>query len=104
VKIAPLLKPDTPFYNFGMYEQTLPFYLKRTTTLVGSAEEMAFGLGQEPWLWIGNPLDFEPRWRSESGAVAVMRPMYFEMFEKQGLPMRVVFRDADRVVVVQPGA
>jgi hypothetical protein len=32
-----------------------------------------------------------------------MRPMYFEMFEKHGLPMRVVARDAGRVVVVQPG-
>jgi 4-amino-4-deoxy-L-arabinose transferase-like glycosyltransferase len=103
VTIAPLLKADTPFYGFGMYEQTLPFYLKRPMTLVGSAEEMAFGLAQEPELWIGNPLDFEPRWRSEAGAVAIMRPMYFEMFEKHGLPMRVVARDANRVVVVQPG-
>jgi 4-amino-4-deoxy-L-arabinose transferase-like glycosyltransferase len=104
VTLAPLLKPETPFYSFGMYEQTLPFYLKRRTTLVGSAEELAFGLGQEPQLWIANPLDFEPRWRSEPGAVAIMRPMYFEMFEKLGLPMRVVARDADRVVIVQPGA
>ena len=103
VKIAPLLKPDTPFYSFGMYEQTLPFYLGRTTKLVGSAEEMAFGLEQEPQLWIGNPLDFEPRWRSEPGAVAIMRNMYFDYFEKHGLPMRVVARDAQRVVVVQPG-
>jgi len=104
VTIAPHLKPDTPFYSFGMYDQTLPFYLKRTITLVGSAEEMAFGLQQEPHLWIANPLDFEPRWRSEPGAIAIMRPMYFEMFERLGLPMRVVARDADRVVVVQPGA
>ncbi len=104
VKIAPLLRPDTPLYSFGMYEQSLPFYLGRTVTLVGSAEEMAFGLSQEPQLWIANPLDFEPRWRSEPGAVAVMRTMYFEMFERMGLPMQVVTRDADRVVVVHPGA
>ena len=71
---------------------------------MGSAEEMAFGLSQEPQLWIANPLDFEPRWRAEPGAVAIMRTMYFEMFERMGLPMQVVARDADRVVVVQPGA
>jgi len=104
VRIAPLLRPDTPFYSFGMYEQSLPFYLGRTVTLVGSAEEMAFGLSQEPQLWIANPLDFEPRWRAEPGAVAIMRTMYFDMFERMGLPMQVVARDADRVVVVQPGA
>ena len=102
VKIAPLLKPDTPFYNFGMYEQTVPFYLKRTTTLVGSAEEMAFGLEQEPRLWIANPLQFEPKWREQPGAIAIMRPMYFEIFEHRGLPMRVIARDEQRVAVVRP--
>jgi len=102
VKVAPLLGPETPLYSFGMYEQTLPFYLGRTTTLVGSAEEMAFGLEHEPQLWIRNPLEFEPRWRAQPGAVAIMRPMYFEIFEKQGLPMRVVARDEQRIVVTRP--
>ena len=102
VKIAPLLKPETPFYGFGMYEQTFPFYLKRTMTLVGSAEEMAFGLQQEPQLWIRNPLEFEPKWRAQPGAIAIMRPMYFEMFEQRGLPMRVVARDDQRVVIMSP--
>jgi hypothetical protein len=102
VKIAPLLGPDTPFYSFGMYEQTLPFYLKRTTTLVGSAEEMAFGLAQEPQLWIGDPRDFGPRWRAEPGAIAVTRPALFELLERHGVPMRVVARDERYVVVVSP--
>jgi 4-amino-4-deoxy-L-arabinose transferase-like glycosyltransferase len=102
VKIAPLLRPDTPFYSFGMYEQTIPFYLKRKTTLVGSAEEMAFGLSQEPQLWIGDPRDFPPRWRAEPGAVAVTRPMLFDLLEKLGVPMRVVARDDRYVVVVSP--
>jgi 4-amino-4-deoxy-L-arabinose transferase-like glycosyltransferase len=102
VRIAPLLKPDTPFYSFGMYEQTLPFYLKRTTTLVGSAEELAFGLQQEPDLWIGDPRDFGPRWRSEPRAVAVTRPMLFDLLEQHGVPMRVVERDERHVVVVSP--
>lgn len=102
VKIAPLLRPDTPFYSFGMYEQTIPFYLKRKTTLVGSAEEMAFGLGQEPQLWIGDPRDFEPRWRSEPGALAIMRPVYFDLLDKLGVPMRVVANDDRYVVVTSP--
>lgn len=102
VKIAPLLRPDTPFYSFGMYEQTLPFYLKRRTTLVGSAEELAFGLAQEPQLWIGDPRDFEPRWRSEPGAVAVTRPLLFELLARHGVPMRVVARDDRYVVVTSP--
>ena len=102
VKIAPLLKPDTPFYSFGMYEQTLPFYLGRTMTLVGSAEEMAFGLEQEPDLWIRNPEDFERIWRGQREAIAIMRPMYFDLFEQRGMPMRVVTRDNRYVVVARP--
>ncbi len=102
VKIAPLLKPDTPFYSFGMYEQTLPFYLGRTMTLVGSAEEMAFGLEQEPDLWIRNPEDFERIWRGQREAIAIMRPIYFDLFEQRGMPMRVVTRDNRYVVVARP--
>ena len=40
--IRPLIKPDVPFYSVFCYEQTLPFYLKRTFTLVDFQDEMAF--------------------------------------------------------------
>lgn len=102
LKIAPLLRSETPFYGFGVYEQTLPFYLKRTITLVASAEEMAFGLEQEPELWIPDPLEFERIWHDQPGAIAIMQPQHFELFESRGLPMREIARDALRVVVMRP--
>ena len=36
------LKPDTPLYSVGQYEQCLPFYLGRTLTLVEFPDELAF--------------------------------------------------------------
>ncbi|HSQ04846.1 MAG TPA: phospholipid carrier-dependent glycosyltransferase, partial [Burkholderiales bacterium] len=42
-QVKPFLGPKTRFYSVGTYEQTLPFYLKRTVTLVAFADEMAYG-------------------------------------------------------------
>ena len=50
--IRPLLEADTPFYSVRIYEHTLPFYIKRTVTLVDyrHRDELKFGLQQEPHL------------------------------------------------------
>jgi hypothetical protein len=45
-QLRSLLRPGVPFYSVGMYEQTLPFYLKRTVTLVEYGDEFTFGLSQ----------------------------------------------------------
>ena len=42
------LSPDVPFFSIQTYEQTLPFYLKRTMTLVDFYDELNLGLEQEP--------------------------------------------------------
>lgn len=40
-EVKPLLAPGVPFYSVRMYEQTLPFYLGRTLTLVQYRDEMS---------------------------------------------------------------
>ena len=39
---------DAPVYQIAMYDQTLPFYLGRTTTLVAFRDELALGIDAEP--------------------------------------------------------
>ena len=56
------------------YEQTLPFYIKRTVTLVDYRDELDFGLKQEPELAIPTMEEFEARWRSDRKALAIMGP------------------------------
>jgi len=56
--IRPYVKADEPFYSVDTYEQTLPFYLKRTLTLVKFQDEMAFGIMQEPQRWIPDYASF----------------------------------------------
>ncbi|HZQ60208.1 MAG TPA: phospholipid carrier-dependent glycosyltransferase, partial [Casimicrobiaceae bacterium] len=43
-----LAAPDIPFYQVRMYDQTVPFYLRRSTTLVDFADELALGIAAEP--------------------------------------------------------
>lgn len=101
-QIQPYLKPDAPFYSVGMYEQTLPFYIKRTVTLVAHQDEMAFGLTQEPGKWLPTIADFEQAWRQQSYALAIMTPETYLQFKASGLPMQIIAQDTRRVVIKKP--
>lgn len=102
-EIKPWLKPGTPFYSVGTYEQTLPFYIKRPLTLVAFADEMAYGLAQEPALGLRDYGEFERAWRSSPYALAIMTPQTYAEFETNGLPMQIIARDTRRVVVKTAG-
>ena len=101
-KLKPHLRPGVPFYSVGSYEQTLPFYLKRTVTLVDYQDEMAFGLKHEPQLWVPDLASFERRWRGHDYALAVMGPEMYEQLQQAQLPMQLVARDTERVFVRTP--
>ena len=101
-KLQPYLKPGVPFYSVGSYEQTLPFYLKRTVTLVDYQDEMAFGLKHEPQLWVPDLATFERRWRGHDYALAVMGPEMYKQLQQAQLPMQLVARDTERVFVRTP--
>ncbi|MFA7242720.1 MAG: glycosyltransferase family 39 protein [Sulfuricellaceae bacterium] len=101
-QIRPYLKPDAPFYSVGMYEQTLPYYIKRTVTLVKYQDEMAFGIAQEPDKWLPDFAGFESVWRNAPYALAIMTPGTYDEFKTKGLPMREIARDTRRVVVTTP--
>ncbi len=98
-EITPHMKPDTPFYSVGTYEQTLPFYIKRPVTLVAFADEMSYGLSQEPHLGLRDMAEFERAWRSDRYALALMTPDKYAELDKTGLPMQIIARDTRRVVV-----
>jgi len=101
-QIRHALKPDAPFYSVGMYDQTLPFYLKRTVTLVDYSDEFEFGLTQEPQRRINTIEEFEKRWRGDPMAYAVMREETWRRLRADGLPMRELARDTRRVIVAKP--
>jgi hypothetical protein len=97
------LTPQMPLYIVGRYEQSLPFYLGRTMTMVQHADELEFGLQQQPGLWIPTREEFMRIWighhASGTAAIAILSRDAYEQFVKAGLPMRVIGDDPRRVIV-----
>jgi 4-amino-4-deoxy-L-arabinose transferase-like glycosyltransferase len=102
--LEPYLSEKTPFYSVRTYDQTLPFYIKRTVTLVAFEDELAYGLEHEPRLGHRDIPSFERAWRNDRGALAIMEPHTYDELEKRALPMRIVARDLRRLVVKKPDA
>lgn len=98
-KLRPLLRADNKLYCVKMYDQTLPFYLKRTCTLVAHEDEMAFGLKQEPQLRGPDLETFLARFRAMPGAVAIMSPETYAQLTAQAVPMRVLVKTREHVAV-----
>jgi hypothetical protein len=93
---------DTPIFSVQTYDQTLPFYLGRTMTLVDYRGELAYGIDHAPQLAIDSLAAFEQRWRELPAAAAVMPTATYLELANRGLPMRVLGRDQRRIAVSRP--
>ena len=100
--IRPYVKPDEPFYSVDMYEQTLPFYLKRTFTLVQYQDEMAFGIMREPQRYIPDYAAFAKVWQVQKAALAVMPVDTYARLKQLGVEMKIIYEDPQYIVVSKP--
>jgi 4-amino-4-deoxy-L-arabinose transferase-like glycosyltransferase len=91
-KLAKRDPAPTHIYNVAYYEQTLPFYLRRTVELVDFRGELDFGLRLEPSRALSLE-DFDRRWRAEPGACAIMPRQQYQAYLTGGLPMTTVELD-----------
>ncbi len=104
VKLAQALPAgaeNATIYSIGTYDQTLPFYWRRGVVLVAYRGELDYGLRYNPGAELGSVVEFIVRWTGESEAYAVMEKAMYESLKKQGVPMREVGRDANRVLVAR---
>ena len=92
---------SAPFFQVRMYDQTLPFYLGRTTTLVQFRDEMSLGLDAEPARGIARVADWISRWQSLSQGYALMSPETRATLAADGVPLRVIASDSRRVLVAR---
>ena len=100
--VAPVIGDASPVFAVRSYDQTLPFYLRRPVVLVDYHDEFSWGEAIEPARWIVSLDGFVERWSQETRAAAYMAPPTFDELRARGVPMRVVFADARRIVVVKP--
>jgi 4-amino-4-deoxy-L-arabinose transferase-like glycosyltransferase len=97
----PPYDPNAPFFQVQMYDQTLPFYLGRTTTLVEYRDELGPGLDVEPGRAIAHEDDWIARWQSLGQGYALMAPETRASLAAAGVPMRVIAIDSRRALVAR---
>jgi 4-amino-4-deoxy-L-arabinose transferase-like glycosyltransferase len=96
------LTPATRVYSVGYYDQTIPFYLGRTVTLVDYRDEFSTGLDREPERAISTLEAFEADWVRPGDAMAIIHPDLHEKLSTRGLAMTLLHRDERRILVRKP--
>ena len=94
--------PEARVYSVGLYDQTVPFYLGRTVTLVAYVDEFEMGLRLEPGRAIPTLEAFAADWVRPGSAVAIIHPDTYETLSTRGLAMTLLHRDERRIRVRKP--
>jgi 4-amino-4-deoxy-L-arabinose transferase-like glycosyltransferase len=98
-KIKDRIPPEAPIYAIKSYDQTLPFYLKRTITLVAFQDEFAFGLRQQPDLWVPDIPAFVKLWQEQPLAFAFIDQNSHDDLVRAKIPFEIVAQDTRRYIV-----
>ncbi len=102
IAMKPWLKPETRVYSVRHYEQSVPFYIGRTMTLVDYVDEFELGQKMEPALGFRTVEEFKTDWLRDGDALAIMQPGIYEELHTEGLPMKLLHEDPRRVLVRKP--
>lgn len=101
---APYNRAGVPVYSVGGYQQTLPFYLRRTMILVGYKGELAFGIdharGPLEGRYLRDLQAFAAVWRAnDQGLAFVPRPVLPKV-EALGIHYRIVAENPRWVALI----
>lgn len=97
--VRPHLAPKTRLYSVENYEQSLPFYLKRTLTLVHYVDEFELGQTAEPDKYIAELKDFAAAWTAPGPAIAIIPPQDIEKMRALGIAFDVIHQDPRRAAI-----
>ncbi len=93
--------PAAPVYQVESYDQTLPFYLGRPTTLVGFRDEFALGIDAEPHKAFALFPPWIAEWEGLPQGYALMPHSTYDTLSAMHVPMRIVAHDTRRVFVAR---
>ncbi len=92
--VAPYNRPGIPVYSVGGYQQTLPFYLRRTMTIVAYQGELAFGITHARHSLEGRYLStlqaFAAAWRAHPRGLAFVPRPVLPQVRALGIRYRIV--------------
>jgi len=93
------LKPETRLYAVETYDQSLPFYLRRTLTLVNYVDEFELGESSEPGKWISRIEDFPAAWSAPGPVIAIIQPGHLNKIKALGLDFEIIHQDPRRIAI-----
>jgi 4-amino-4-deoxy-L-arabinose transferase-like glycosyltransferase len=93
------MTPDTRLYAVKTWDQSLPFYLQRTLTMVEYVDEFELGQQQEPQKHVPSVAQFPALWDAPGPAIAVVQPGGIEEMRVLGLNFEVIHRHARRAAI-----
>ena len=82
-----------------MYDQTVPFYLGRTTRLAAFRDELALGIDAEPAKQVPTLDAWIAEWKGLAQGYALVPPELYRKLGDEGVSMRELARDSRRVIV-----
>ena len=105
-EVAGLKVPPAPgarIFAVDFYDHTIPWYFRRTVTMVRYRDELGKPIEWEPQKFIAELPEFARAWSAAPGAHAVFPAANFEALRNQiGAPMQVVARGPRYVIVRKP--
>jgi len=99
--IEPKPPASAPVYAVDAYDHTLPWYLRRTVTMVAYRDELGVAIDWDHGLFVPTVDEFERRWLAQPNAYAFIGSGAFDKLATR-LPMKVIARDARYVFVRKP--
>lgn len=103
-EVAPYNRPGVPVYSVGGYQQTLPFYLRRTMTLVAYQGELEFGIRHARESLTGRYLPtletFAGEWRGRREALAFVPREILPKLGALGIRYRIAARNPRWIAIV----
>jgi hypothetical protein len=100
---AGAIADQAPVFAIDFYDHTLPWYLRRTVTMVGYKDELGQAIGWEPQKFIPDLDGFARAWAGAPAAYAVFSSEGFEKLKKEiNAPMEIVSRGPRYIIVRKP--
>jgi len=99
--IEPKPPASAPVFAVDTYDHTLPWYLRRTVTMVGYRDELGMAVDWEPQKFVPDRAAFARAWKEAPVAYAFVAAGDFERLSTE-LPMQPLARDVRYVFVRKP--
>jgi len=101
-RLALETRPEVRLYAVKIYDQSLPFYLKRTLTLVEYVDEFEMGQNAEPAKHIAAIKYLPAAWDMPGPAIAIIQPDSIDELKSIGVNFTIIYRDSRRVAIQKP--